>query len=107
MLNRQVNLDGIFRALADPKRRSIVQRLSRAPATVTELAVNFSMSLGLAMHHVLSLEENGLVYTEKHGRTRTCRVSPTALFMAERWLADQRPRRSARLDLVPRKKKKT
>jgi DNA-binding transcriptional ArsR family regulator len=106
MLNRQANLDGIFRALADPKRRSIVQRLRRAPATVTELAKHFSMSLGLAMHHVLSLEDNGLVSTEKHGRARICHVSPTALFMAERWLADQRPRRTSRLDLVPRKKKK-
>ena len=98
MLNHQPSLDGLFRALADPTRRAMVDRLSHAPAAVSELAAPLSISLAAVMQHRQVLEQSGLVRTEKVGRTRTCRVEPIALGMAEKWIADRRALWERRLD---------
>jgi DNA-binding transcriptional ArsR family regulator len=98
MLNHQPSLDGLFRALADPTRRSMVERLSHAPAAVTELAAPLSISLAAVMQHLQVLEQSGLVRTEKIGRTRTCRIDPAALGAAEKWIADRRALWERRLD---------
>ncbi len=98
MLNHQPTLDGLFRALADPTRRAMVDRLSHAPAAVSELAAPMSISLAAVMQHLQVLEQSGLVRTEKVGRTRTCRVDSAALSMAEKWLADRRALWERRLD---------
>jgi len=98
MLNHQANLDGVFRALADPTRRSMVERLSRAPAGVTELAAPLAMSLAAVMQHLQVLEHSGLSRTENRGRVRTCRIESAALNLAERWIADRRALWERRLD---------
>ncbi|MES1209245.1 MAG: metalloregulator ArsR/SmtB family transcription factor [Pseudomonadota bacterium] len=98
MLNHQRSLDGVFRALADPTRRAMVERLSRAPAAVTELAAPLSMSLAAVMQHLAVLEQSGLVRTEKIGRTRTCRIDAAGLGAAEKWIADRRALWERRLD---------
>jgi DNA-binding transcriptional ArsR family regulator len=87
-----------FAALADPSRRGIVQRLSRGPASVSDLAGLFVMSLPAVMQHLQVLEESGLVRSAKKGRVRTCWVEPKALSAAEQWLAEQRGIWEARLD---------
>jgi DNA-binding transcriptional ArsR family regulator len=88
MLNYQ--LDKTFAALADPARRSIVERLVQGPATVSELAKPLPMSLPAAMLHLKVLEESGLVKSEKVGRVRTCRIEPQMLSQAEHWVAERR-----------------
>src|SRR5438445_452083 len=88
MLNYQ--LDKTFAALADPARRSIVERLVQGPATVSELAKPLPMSLPAAMLHLKVLEESGLVTSEKIGRVRTCRIDPKMLSQAESWVAERR-----------------
>jgi DNA-binding transcriptional ArsR family regulator len=98
MLNRSSDLDRTFQALADPTRRAIVERLSRDPATVTELARPLSMSLPAVLQHLAVLEGSGLVVTEKRGRVRTCRIEPTALHLAERWIGARRAEWAQRLD---------
>jgi DNA-binding transcriptional ArsR family regulator len=98
MLNHQPTLDGLFRALADPTRRAMVDRLSHAPAAVSELAAPLSISLAAVMQHLQVLEQSGLVRTEKIGRTRTCQVNSAALSMAEKWIADRRSLWERRLD---------
>jgi DNA-binding transcriptional ArsR family regulator len=97
MLN-QSPLDLTFQALADPTRRAIVERLSRSPASVSELARPFAMSLPAVLQHLAVLENSGLVVTEKIGRVRTCRIEPRALSRAEEWLNAQRAEWARRLD---------
>jgi len=80
----------MFQALSDPTRRVMVERLCRGPASVSELAKPFAMSLPAVVQHLAVLEASGLVRSEKVGRVRTCRVDPKALSMAERWIDDRR-----------------
>jgi DNA-binding transcriptional ArsR family regulator len=91
-------LDRMFAALADPSRRGIVERLSRGPASVSELARPLAMSLPAVLQHLQVLEISGLVRSAKQGRVRTCRLDPVALRTAEQWIADRRAGLSASLD---------
>ena len=98
MLNQQPNLDLMFQALADPTRRLIVDRLSRGPASVSELAKPFNMSLPAVVQHLQMLEQSGLVRSEKVGRVRTCTIDTGALGQAEKWINDRRIGWERRLD---------
>jgi DNA-binding transcriptional ArsR family regulator len=98
MLNQSPDLDRLFHALADPARRAMVERLSRGPAPVSELARPLPMSLPAAMQHLGVLEAAGLVQTEKTGRVRTCAIAPGALSLAEQWINDRRIEWEHRLD---------
>lgn len=99
MLNQQSpNLDLMFQALADPTRRMMVDRLSRGPASVSELAKPFAMSLPAVVQHLQVLEASGLVSSQKLGRVRTCQIEPEALSLAEQWINDRRTTWVRRLD---------
>jgi DNA-binding transcriptional ArsR family regulator len=98
MLNQEVPLDRVFRALADPSRRGMVERLCRGPASVGELARPLPMSLAAVVQHLQVLEDSGLVRSEKVGRVRTCRIEPTALRRAEDWISERRIGWERRLD---------
>jgi DNA-binding transcriptional ArsR family regulator len=93
-----VVLDRVYHALADPSRRTIVERLSHGPASVSELARPLAMSLAGVVQHVQVLEASGLVRSKKVGRVRTCRVEPAALAGAERWIAERRSGWEQRFD---------
>ena len=90
MLNQSIALDLMFQALADPSRRGMIERLCRGPASVSELAKPFAMSLPAVVQHLKVLEASGLVRSEKVGRVRTCRVEPQALRAAEHWIGERR-----------------
>jgi DNA-binding transcriptional ArsR family regulator len=98
MLNESHRLDLAFQALADPTRRGMLARLSLGPASVSELAQPFAISLPAVMQHLQLLETSGLVRSEKTGRVRTCRIEPRALAGAEGWIAEQRALWEGRLD---------
>ncbi len=98
MLNQVADLDRLFQALADPGRRLMVERLSRGPASVSELGMPLAMSVAAVVLHVLVLEASGLVRTQKVGRTRTCAINPAALRSAEDWIAERRSLWERRLD---------
>ena len=99
MLNHAApSLDHLFRALADPSRRSIVERLSRSPATVTELAEPLDLSLPGVLQHIRVLESSGVIRSEKSGRVRTCRLEPAALRSVGDWVAARRAVWAADLD---------
>ncbi|HXL71822.1 MAG TPA: metalloregulator ArsR/SmtB family transcription factor [Rhizomicrobium sp.] len=98
MLNYQTPLDLAFQALADPARRSIVERLTKGPASVSELAKPLPMSLPAVMLHLKVLEDSGLVKSEKVGRVRTCRIEAQPLSQAERWIAERRQMWERNLD---------
>ena len=93
-----MGLDQTFQALADPTRRAMIERLGRGPASVTELAQPFAMSLPAVVQHLQLLEASGLVRSEKVGRVRTCRLEPAAISLAEQWINQRRSDWEARLD---------
>lgn len=97
MLNQHA-LDRVFQALADPARRSIVERLSRGPASVSELAEPLEMSLPAVLQHLQLLEASGLVDSEKTGRVRTCRINKKTMRAAEQWIARRRAAWERRFD---------
>jgi DNA-binding transcriptional ArsR family regulator len=92
------SIDTVFRALADPTRRRVLERLSRSPASVSELAEPFDMALPSFVQHLKLLEESGLVRSEKTGRVRTYRIAPRRLKLAENWMTRQRALWERRLD---------
>jgi DNA-binding transcriptional ArsR family regulator len=91
-------LDQAFQALADPTRRAVVERLCDGPASVSELAQPFAMTLAGVVQHVQVLEHAGLVTTQKIGRVRTVQVDPAGLRAAEAWLAARRTRAERQFD---------
>jgi DNA-binding transcriptional ArsR family regulator len=98
MPNQGATLDRVFGALADPSRREMVDRLTRGPATVSQLAQPLAMSLPAVLQHLHVLESSGLVRSEKVGRVRTCQVEPVALRYAEQWIGERRTSWERRLD---------
>ena len=91
-------VDRIFAALADPSRRLMVERLSRGPASISELARPLPMSLPAVVQHLQVLEASGLVRSEKIGRVRTCEIEPAALRPVEQWIGARRSNWERRLD---------
>ena len=83
-------LDAVLRALADPTRRAVVERLVKSPAVVSELAAPFTMALPSLMQHLGVLEQAGLITSRKDGRVRTVSLRPGALDVLHLWLGEQR-----------------
>lgn len=98
MLHQPDQLDLMFQALADPGRRLMVERLSKGPASVSQLAEPLAMSLSAVVQHLQVLEASGLVRSEKVGRVRTCTIEPKALSRAEKWISDRRTLWERRFD---------
>lgn len=71
-------------------RRDIVERLSRGPAPVSEVARPLDMSLSAVLQHLRVLETGGIVRSEKVGRVRICHIEPAALSAVERWISQRR-----------------
>jgi DNA-binding transcriptional ArsR family regulator len=91
-------VDHVFRALSDPTRRHVLERLSHSPASVSELAAPFDMALPSFVQHMSILEECGLVKSRKKGRVRTYEIIPKRLKPAEDWMVRQRALWEKRLD---------
>lgn len=94
------HLDLSFAALSDATRRGVLEQLSRADASITELAARFRMSLTGMKKHVDVLERVGLVTTEKVGRVRTCKLGPRQLEDEAAWIERYRQRWDARFDAL-------
>jgi len=89
-MKKKPNIDRIFRALGDPTRRAMMEKLSQGPMSVSRMAEPFDMTLAAVVQHLQVLEESGLVQTEKVGRVRTCRIEPSGLDAMEQWIRDRR-----------------
>ncbi len=97
-MHYNATLDRTFFALSDPTRREILGRLACAPATLSELAVPFGLTLNGVKKHVAILEDVDLVVTAKVGRTRECRLGSAELADAARWIEDYRRSWERRVD---------
>ncbi|MEO9615030.1 MAG: metalloregulator ArsR/SmtB family transcription factor [Nitratireductor sp.] len=98
MAKHQPELSLLFHALSDPTRRSILTRLAKGPARVTDLSEPTGLRLPTVMRHISVLEEAGLIASSKDGRVRTCAIVPEALDPVRSWLDEQRAIWDARLD---------
>lgn len=90
MLKYSDHLDRMFHALADVTRRAMVERLVRGPASVSDLASPFAMSMPAVVQHLKVLEDAGIVTSEKVGRVRTVQLAPDALTAARDWISERR-----------------
>ena len=91
-------IDRTFAALADPTRRAVLEQLGRGPASITELAEPFGITLTGMKKHVKLLEDAGLVSTVKVGRTRRCALGPRRLDDVRDWVELYRQMLDERLD---------
>ena len=96
------SLDNAFRALSDPARRAIIERLAIGPASVSDLAAPLPMSLPAVHQHLQVLARAGLMKWEKKGRVRWCHLSAERLESAENWIAQRRMIWERRLDALER-----
>jgi DNA-binding transcriptional ArsR family regulator len=94
----QGSLDRIFHALGDASRRAMVERLSRGPASVSELARPLGTALPTVVQHLGVLEAAGIVTSEKVGRVRTYQLAVEALTPAAEWISRQRLPAERQLD---------
>ena len=93
-----ISADRILRALADPSRKAIVERLSQGQTSVSSLATPLDITLTAVAQHLQVLEECGLVRTEKIGRVRTCSLETKGFLPLEQWIRDRRSAWEMRLD---------
>ena len=100
VIRSQKGLDRVFHALADPTRRRIVEKLTRAEHGVMELAAEFEMSQPAVTKHLNVLQKAGIIARHKEGRRRVCRLKPRALERSARWIESCRDFWNARLDAL-------
>src|SRR3954471_10826534 len=86
MAEQTSRLDLVFRALGDPTRRAMLDRLAKGEQTVSDLAAPYRMSLAAASKHIQTLEKGGLVKRPVRGRIHYCRIDPRPLEKADDWL---------------------
>ncbi|MBB5192497.1 DNA-binding transcriptional ArsR family regulator [Silvimonas terrae] len=90
--------DDVFLALSSATRRQILEQLSVAPATVSQLAAAFEMKLPSFVQHLSLLERSRLVTSTKQGRVRTYEIAPDQFKVAEDWLTERRRLWESRFD---------
>jgi DNA-binding transcriptional ArsR family regulator len=79
--------DEVFRALADPTRRRIFERLTRGETTVTALAGGMPISQPAVSQHLAALRKAGLVAERREGRHVHYRVEPAGLRPLVDWIS--------------------
>ena len=90
MPNYREEVDTVLRALADPTRRAVVERLAKSPAVVSDLLAPFDMRLPSLLQHLRVLEDARVITSNKQGRVRTVSLRPGALDVLHLWLGEQR-----------------
>jgi DNA-binding transcriptional ArsR family regulator len=100
MVERQERLDLVYRALADPTRRSLLTALRSGDARITDLADPQPMSFAAVAQHVATLEKAQLISRRVRGREHWISITPDGLRDAEAWIAEQSAAWSARADAL-------
>jgi DNA-binding transcriptional ArsR family regulator len=87
---RHVDQDRVFRAVADPTRRNILERLRKAELTVTQLCEPFQMTQPSLSKHLAVLKRGGLITARRSGRHRYYRLEPEPIEQIAVWAAQFR-----------------
>jgi DNA-binding transcriptional ArsR family regulator len=88
----------LFDAMGDPTRRAMISLMARGPASVSSLAGPLGITVTAVGQHLRVLEQAGLACSEKHGRTRHCRIRPEGLDAIESWARHIRREWESRLE---------
>lgn len=102
MTKKRIVIDRLFHALGDGTRRAIVDRLSRGPVSVSQLAEQLGITLTAVGQHLAILEGCGLAVTEKVGRVRTCQIASAGFDALEKWVRQHRTEWEMRMDAFER-----
>lgn len=102
MTKKRTVIDRLFHALGDGTRRAIVDRLSRGPVSVSQLAEQLGITLTAVGQHLAILEGCGLAVTEKVGRVRTCQIASAGFDALENWVRQHRTEWEMRMDAFER-----
>jgi DNA-binding transcriptional ArsR family regulator len=89
-MHRQAANSDVFRAIADPTRRAILERLRVGPAPVNTLAAEFSQSRPAISKHLRVLNEAHVVSEHRAGRERIYRIEPETLRAVDDWIDSYR-----------------
>jgi DNA-binding transcriptional ArsR family regulator len=93
-----MNEADLFRVLSDPTRRAILERLSGAELTVTDLRSGFAISQPAISQHLAALRSVGLVKERREGRYAYYRVDPVGFTPLYTWLARYKDFWPSRID---------
>jgi DNA-binding transcriptional ArsR family regulator len=97
---RSALLDDTYAALSHAVRRGLLEELRGGPASVTELAAPFDVSLAAVSKHIGVLDDAGLVSRSQVGRSRIVRLEPRPLADARAWIDTYRTFWEERLDAL-------
>ena len=99
-MSQQTQGEAVWTALSDPTRRAILERLTRGPTRVTDVAAPFDMSLNAVSKHIKVLEAARLVRRTREGREHTLELDPRPLREVARRASDIERFWSERLDRI-------
>ncbi len=99
-MSQQTQNEAVWTALSDPTRRAILERLTRGPTRVTDVAAPFDMSLNAVSKHIKVLEAARLVRRTREGREHTLELDPKPHREVARWASDIERFWSERLDRI-------
>ncbi|MCC5604870.1 ArsR/SmtB family transcription factor [Nostoc favosum] len=100
MVESNLALDKIFGALADVTRRDILERISTAEHTISELAQFYAMSLAAIAKHVSVLEKAGLITKRRSGKEKVIQIQPKNIKVAAAYLGEYEKIWNARFDTL-------
>jgi len=100
MVNNIRALNGVFSALADPVRRSILQGLAQGRACVAEIASPFKISAPAVSRHLRVLERTGLIRRRRRGRVHEIELVAGPMRAAVNWLETYRHFWTSSLDAL-------
>jgi DNA-binding transcriptional ArsR family regulator len=92
----------IFRALADPTRRAVFERLSQKEMSVSELTSGFPISQAAISQHLAALKDAGLVSQRREGRNAFYRSDPRGLTALDEWVQRYRVFWPSRIEKLKR-----
>ena len=82
MVERTINLDTLFQALADQTRRDILKRVSKAELSISKLAEPYKMSFAAIAKHIAVLERARLITKRREGKQQIISVVPKTVEVA-------------------------
>ena len=88
-MTRSKILNNVFSALADPTRRSIIEKLKSRDYTVVEISKLFDMSLPAVSKHLNVLHNARLLRKKKEGKFIICQFNPEPFNNALKWISKQ------------------
>ncbi len=98
MVEYTLHIDAVFRSLADPIRRDILECVAQCEHSVSELVARYDVSFAAISKHLRVLEDACLITKRKEGRKHMVSLAPEALRSADEYLEQYRQMWQSRYD---------